>query len=230
MTGTDGMRIRITENGPYIVEGNIPLLEKAITYSDENGYAWKEIREIPHGPTYVLCRCGKSSDPPFCDGKGHKWFKGKEKADRRTFDERCNRNEGPGIILEDDLRCSMSRFCHRKVGTPWKTLGKADDPEILKEIIRASLECPSGRIQVVKEDGTVIDEKPEPAIWIIQDPGKNVSGGIYVMGGIPIVGADGFEYEIRDRVVLCRCGVAGNMPFCDASHINNMYRDSRNKK
>ncbi len=230
MDKADGMRIRITEGGPYIVEGNVPIFEKEITYSDEYGYAWKDVREIPHGPVYALCRCGKTSNPPFCDGSAHKRFKGKEKADRRPYGERCNRHEGNGIILEDDLTCSMSRFCHRKAGTPWKLLDKADDPAILDEILQATFECPSGRIQVIDADGNVMDRRPDPAIWIIQDPYNRVSGGIYVMGGIQIIGADGFEYERRDRAVLCRCGVSDKMPFCDSSHINNMYRDSRYKK
>lgn len=230
MTGTDGMRIRIVENGPYIVEGNVPLFEKAITYDEDAGYAWRTVREIEHGPVYSLCRCGKTSDPPFCDGGAHKRFKGREVADRRPFDERCDIHEGPGIVLKDDMRCSMSRFCHRKAGTPWKLLDRSDDPAVLEEIVRGSLECPSGRMLLVRPDGSIVDECPEPAIWIIQDPGKNVSGGIYVMGGIPIIGSDGFEYETRNRAVLCRCGRSRNMPFCDAVHINGMYKDSRNRK
>lgn len=229
MTGIDGMSITITENGPYIVRGSVPLIEKAIVHTDA-GYAWKTIREIEHGPVYALCRCGRTTSPPFCDGSAHKRFKGRERADRRPFEERCDTREGPGLVLKDDRRCSMSRFCHRNAGTPWKLLPNADDPAIREEIIRGSVECPSGRILLMEPDGTVIDECPEPAIWIIQDPGKGVSGGIYVMGRIPVIGSDGFEYEPRNRAVLCRCGRSGDMPFCDSVHINSMFRDSRNSR
>jgi len=31
--------------------------------------------------------------------------------------------------------------------------------------------------------------------------------------------ADGFGYEVRNRVTLCRCGRSGNKPFCDGSHV-----------
>ncbi len=230
MPDFEDMSITVTENGPYMVKGDVPLFEVKITYNDKDGYAWEILREIEHEEIYALCRCGKSKDAPFCDSESHKRFKGKEKADRRTFDERCQRSEGPDIILEDDLRCSMSRFCHRKKGSIWELLPKSDDPEIREEVIRGSLECPSGRVQIRNMDGSIIDERPEPAIWIIQDPNRMVSGGIYVMGGIPIISADGFEYEPRNRAVLCRCGVSDNMPFCDSKHINNMYKDDRRRR
>lgn len=221
--------ITVTENGPYIVRGDIPLRE-AIIARGEGGYVWKIVREIPHAQVFTLCRCGRSTDAPFCDGGSHRRFKGREKADRRPFSERCDRFEGPGLVLEDDRRCSMSRFCHRDAGTPWKLLPGSDDPGTKDEIILGSIGCPSGRIVLRDSEGNIIDRPAEPEIWIIQDPGKGVSGGLFVMGGVRIVGSDGFEYERRERAVLCRCGASDDMPFCDSSHINRMYRDDRNRK
>ena len=223
-----GMSIRITENGPYIVEGDVPLFEKAIEPRD-GGYVWRDVREIPHGEVYALCRCGRSGGAPFCDGKSHKRFRGKERADTRPYEERCIVREGPGIVLQDDERCSLSRFCHRAAGKPWALLPGSDDPVLAHEIAMACVECPSGRLTALTKAGEVLDEECEPAIWIIQDPEKRVSGGIYVRGRIPIIGADGREYEPRNRAVLCRCGRSGDMPFCDAAHINSMYRDDRRR-
>ena len=37
-------------------------------------------------------------------------------------------------------------------------------------------------------------------------------------GGIPIHGADGQAYEVRNRVTLCRCGRSANKPYCDGAH------------
>ena len=220
------MSIHISEGGPYIVSGNIPLLEKEIAHGDE-GYFWRTAREIPHPEKYALCRCGRSKNAPFCDGTAHRWFRGKERADRRPFSERCDVLEGPGITLEDDRRCSMSRFCHRSMGTPWRLLDRSDDPAVREEIVKGSLGCPSGRIVLKDADGKEIRSESEPAVWIVQDPGKGVSGGIFVMGGIPLIGSDGFAYDVGDRYMLCRCGASGDMPFCDASHINRMFKDDR---
>jgi CDGSH-type Zn-finger protein len=44
-----------TDDGPYLVQGSITLLD-----AEGNRY------EI--GDTIALCRCGRSSTKPFCDG------------------------------------------------------------------------------------------------------------------------------------------------------------------
>ena len=49
--------IEVRENGPYKVMGPILLV-------DHNGVAI----EAPVDRAMFLCRCGKSSDKPFCDG------------------------------------------------------------------------------------------------------------------------------------------------------------------
>lgn len=48
--------IKSTENGPYLVSGDV-------TISDQDGGHY----EI-NGTTAALCRCGHSSNKPFCDG------------------------------------------------------------------------------------------------------------------------------------------------------------------
>ncbi|MCL1897984.1 MAG: CDGSH iron-sulfur domain-containing protein [Micrococcales bacterium] len=48
-----------------------------------------------------------------------------------------------------------------------------------------------------------------------------------VRGPVQIVSADGENYEVRNRVDLCRCGESSNKPFCDASHVPAEYVDGR---
>ena len=48
-----------TDNGPYLVQGNVTLRD-----SEGNHY------EV--GDTIALCRCGRSSTKPFCDGTHEK--------------------------------------------------------------------------------------------------------------------------------------------------------------
>jgi CDGSH-type Zn-finger protein len=45
-----------------------------------------------------------------------------------------------------------------------------------------------------------------------------------VRGGLAIESADGFVYEVRNRVTLCRCGRSKNKPFCDGSHIEAKFK------
>jgi CDGSH-type Zn-finger protein len=51
----DGLTITPTDNGPYLVEGRVTLLD-----AEGNRY------EV--GDSVALCRCGFSSTKPFCDG------------------------------------------------------------------------------------------------------------------------------------------------------------------
>ena len=57
------VEIKVRENGPYKVTGDVRLV-------DASG---NEIDTTPHAKngTIVLCRCGRSQTKPFCD-KSHK--------------------------------------------------------------------------------------------------------------------------------------------------------------
>jgi len=48
---------------------------------------------------------------------------------------------------------------------------------------------------------------------------KSGTGRISSVSVIVAGSADGFVYEIRNRVTLCHCGYSGNKPFCDGSHM-----------
>jgi CDGSH-type Zn-finger protein len=51
------------------------------------------------------------------------------------------------------------------------------------------------------------------------------NGPLWVRGGVSVEAADGFEYEVRNRVTLCRCGQSNNKPFCDGSHWDVGFKD-----
>ena len=53
--GTDEQRISVLNGGPLKVEGAVPVLDHEGT-------------EIEASEPYFLCRCGASSNKPFCDG------------------------------------------------------------------------------------------------------------------------------------------------------------------
>ena len=63
------------------------------------------------------------------------------------------------------------------------------------------------------------------SIGLVEDPAQGCSGPLWLRGGIPVVGADGVEYEVRNRVTLCRCGGSKNKPFCDGTHAAIKFRD-----
>jgi CDGSH-type Zn-finger protein len=64
-----------------------------------------------------------------------------------------------------------------------------------------------------------------PPIDLVEDPANEGPGPLWVRGGVQVVAADGFEYELRNRVTLCRCGASRNKPFCDGTHAAIKFKD-----
>lgn len=220
-------RIKILKNGPYLVSGNVPLSEKIIVPYGRR-YEFEEGRKLPQSENYALCRCGKTKNPPFCDGSHEKiHFVGDETASKAKYEDRAELIEGSGIDLMDDNRCAFARFCHREKGNAWELAENSDNEENRKEAIQAACNCPTGRLTAVDKTGKAIEQEYDPSIEIIQDPEKGVSSGIFVKGHIPIESAEGQLYEIRNRTALCRCGKSMNKPFCDATHVRINFSDDK---
>jgi CDGSH-type Zn-finger protein len=220
-------RIKIVKDGPYLVSGSVPLTEKIIVQKGKcNEY--HQGRELPVAETYALCRCGKSQNAPFCDGAHAKaGFDGTETASKAAYVDRATLQEGPNLDLMDDRRCAFARFCHREEGLVWDLIAASDNSHYRSEAIEAASDCPTGRLVARDKDGHPFEPAFEPSIDILQDPQKRVSGPLFVKGRIPIESADGSEYEVRNRVALCRCGESDNIPFCDAAHVVVHFQDKK---
>jgi len=198
-------------------------LKEEIMVSDSEGYPvkWRKGHSYPDREEYDLCRCGQSRSKPYCDESHAKiGFDGTETASRKKYLEQARRISGPDLVLTDVQElCASARFCDRAGGV-WKLTRDSGDAKSKAIAIQEACDCPAGRLVVWdKEAGKSIEPQLEPSISLIEDPENKVSGPIWVKGGIPLVSSDGTEYEIRNRVTLCRCGRSGNKPFCDSSHI-----------
>jgi CDGSH-type Zn-finger protein len=218
-------KITIIGNGPYLVTGGVPLSEQIIV---PNGLVneYQKGCEFPLREEYALCRCGSTHTPPYCDGTHEKIrFQSRETASRRDYFDRAQILEGPNLTLMDDNRCAYARFCHRNEGNAWDLTEYSDDPHLWEEAIIAASECPSGRLVAYTISQTPIEPEYEPSIELLQDPSLGVSGPLFVKGYIQIESSDGFQYEKRNRVTLCRCGQSQNSPFCDAAHVSVRYKD-----
>ncbi len=62
-------RIVCRPNGPYLVEGEVELLDPTGAKIDLTGK-----------PRFALCRCGRSAVKPFCDGAHKTGFAAAEAA------------------------------------------------------------------------------------------------------------------------------------------------------
>ncbi len=218
---SDRRTITIVKNGPYLVSEPIPLALQTIKPNDDGeSTEWVEGRSIPTPAQYALCRCGESKNKPFCDGTHATiGFDGTETASRAPIMEQAERLDGPTMLLADAKElCASGRFCDPH-GRVWNQVKHTDDPEVRAQFIRQVQDCPAGRlIAIDKATGQALEPTLPESIGLVEDPLWGCSGPLWVRGGIPLISADGFTYESRNRMTLCRCGRSKNKPFCDGTH------------
>lgn len=216
-------KIRICENGPYEVTGGIPLKQAIIeTNAEGESEAWADGKEYqPDYETYHLCRCGHSDNKPFCDGSHEAFgFKGGEVAPHGGDPASTRRYEGAEVdLIDEESLCASMRFCD-VAPTVWNAAIRSDRDGYKEIAITEACNCASGRLTVVKKDGTPIEAQLEQEISPVQDTAAKYRGPLWVKGNVPLEGADGRPYKLRNRMTLCRCGQSSNIPFCDTAHLN----------
>lgn len=218
---TSSVKIRVTKDGPYIVEGDAPIQEKFLA-PDEEGY----VASYTEGETFhtnaetpALCRCGKSKNKPFCDGSHlHNHFDGECTASHEPILSNAEAFKGPHYtLLDNDAYCAFARFCDAN-GRVWN-LVRNGDKKSDELAVKEALACPAGRLMIKdNKTGAILEAAYDPAINIIQDPILNVEGPIALQGDIEVIDENGEPFEKRCRQTLCRCGRSRNKPFCDGMH------------
>jgi CDGSH-type Zn-finger protein len=215
-------RIVVETNGPYRVEGNVRIIRTAVVKTERGEpVAWEDGPEFKRKKTARLCRCGRSSTKPYCDGTHETWdFDGTEVAHRGPIADRRVPWEGKEVVLYDDLSiCSRHGFCKTVSREVWEMIADPD-PEVREEAKRMISRCPSGRLAyAIPPDPETVEAEVEPVVGI--EP----NASIVIRGSIPVVSEDGTPYEVRARQVLCRCGHSRNKPFCDGSHVAHLFHD-----
>ena len=216
-------RITVQPNGPYMVYGNVPLIRKSEVISEYGEpLTWKKGEVLRTGERYALCRCGQSTNKPFCDGSHtHVDFDGSEVADTTNISEREATYDGTRIFVKDDRSvCIHAGFCGDRISNVWKMTQDTDDTQVRVRIMSMIERCPSGALSYsLERDGENLEPDLPVEIAITPD------GALWVSGGIPIERADGQPLEVRNRVTLCRCGGSGNKPLCDGTHKENGFSE-----
>jgi len=194
-----------TPNGPYQVN------DAALLKGFADGV------EYDASGTVYLCRCGGSSNKPFCDGTHSKnGFSDAKQADRAP-DKREN-YEGEGITIHDNRgicahagRCTDGLKSVFKLGEePW-----IDPRGDSAGAIAAQVEqCPSGALSYSTGGVEHRDRDSAPEILIAPNGPYAIRGGANVEG---VAWAEGASHEHFD---LCRCGQSKNKPFCSGAHWN----------
>ena len=222
----DGKKIVVIKNGPYKVEGDIPLVDKIEVVSEYGEpLTWQKTGTLSGCEgTYYLCRCGLSSNKPFCDGT-HRMvgFDGTETADSGTIETReVEYPEGTRLIVKKDATlCMQAGFCGLRDASMGQLVVASHDTKMRSLVIAMVERCPSGALTYrIEADGPVIEPDLPRQVAVMTEITSDgpIAGPLWVTGGIPVERSDGQPLETRNRVTLCNCGRSGNKPLCDGMH------------
>jgi CDGSH-type Zn-finger protein len=211
---SDEQQIKVAENGPYIVSGEVPLTVKTPIVSEHGEpLSWKTGAPAEGKSRYLLCRCGQSENKPHCDGThGSLEWDGAEATTEGNYADRAKSLGGEGIeIFDDRPTCVHAGFCGNEVTNIWKMAAETGDTRIRAQAMAMVERCPSGALTYAI-DGEMIEPDLPAEIAVIPD------GPLWVNGGVAVERSNGDALEARNRVTLCRCGQSGNKPLCDGSH------------
>lgn len=205
-------QITLRENGPYRVH-NVTRLSNS-----------KDVT-LQCSETMALCRCGHSSNKPFCDGSHRaQGFSGENLADPGR--DKCDQYAGQKIVIRDNRSiCAHAGKCTDGLPTVWR-MGQepwidADGADVAA-IIEVIEQCPSGALSYTLEDGDADSDAQEAGIYVSEN------GPYHVTGSIELADVSWGRGACKTRYALCRCGASKNKPFCDGSHWHIGFRDDGN--
>lgn len=199
-------QVVFTKYSPYlVVEGDVKN---------------REGKEFQHSEVVSYCRCGKSSNQPYCDGTHSKeGFDGSR--EKSPKEHREVKYQGDKIaIFFDTFLCCHAGLCV-KLNSVFKPKHKVTDwvdpnGASVEAIVETIKKCPSGALSY-EIDGVHyrnFHKNDRTEIFVIDE------GPLVVIGDVPIHDDQNSKELLTstDHYCLCRCGKSHKKPFCDGSH------------
>ncbi|MFW2380109.1 MAG: CDGSH iron-sulfur domain-containing protein [Acidimicrobiales bacterium] len=192
------------ENGPFRLEGVDHITR------------WRDGQTIPLDGTAMLCRCGGSSNKPFCDGTHMgNGFSG-EKAPDRVPDHRDAYTSSDGRLTIHDNRglCAHAGYCTDNLASVFRLRTEPfvdADGATAEEIAAVIGMCPSGALSYTLDGVDHRDRNDKTGV-------AYPPGGPYVLTNVSLAGVEMPDGATEDHCTLCRCGASQNKPFCSGAH------------
>ncbi|MCH9685943.1 MAG: CDGSH iron-sulfur domain-containing protein [Deltaproteobacteria bacterium] len=191
------LSLTVLENGPLKISGDTMTVQ----------YCGEPIT-VDAGSDIYVCRCGESSNPPFCDGSHAKTGFVAEPPTGERKDVHVWEGKTIRTFFNPNT-CMHVFYCK-----PLKELRKRElegDAEAAAEIARVVQSCPSGALSYEAKDVPAPAPVAQPDIDIME------GGELRIQCAFEI-NADLQERQASDRATLCRCGLSKNKPWCDGRH------------
>ncbi len=173
----------------------------------------------------ALCRCGGSSNKPFCDGThGRIGFSDENLTDGSStrldnyFGQKINIHDNRSICAHAGLCTDNLKSVFKYGEEPWID----PDGAAVEDIVAIVEKCPSGALSFSIEDVDPNDQERDPMITVTKN------GPYAVVGGMELIGHELAAGASTEHFTLCRCGASKNKPFCDGSHWSIGFEDDSN--
>lgn len=212
-------KIKALENGPFMVK----RITKLINASGNDLKCDEEL---------YLCRCGGSSDKPYCDGT-HKTngFTGVNETEH--LKNKTNAYKGKEITIYDNRNiCAHRGYCTSELPNVFKDSKPWIDPDgdTVENIIALCNKCPSGALTYAL-NGSKRNMGPDvdPPQVRLAERHFGYHGPYDISGDIEMAGQMFREAESPLKASLCRCGHSKNKPFCSGEHYYIKFEDDKNE-
>lgn len=179
-----------------------------------------------------LCRCGGSSNKPYCDGT-HKTNGFSGINENEYMKNETLAYKGKAITIFDNRNiCSHRGYCTRELSTVFKEAEPWIDPDgdTVEKIMALCDKCPSGALSyVLNGSARVMGPEVDPPKIRLSERHYGYHGPYDVSGDIEIAGQLEREPESPIKTSLCRCGHSKNKPYCSGEHYYIKFEDDRNE-
>ena len=207
------IKITLQDNGPISLnaEGeDFPILRTA------------EGEDIKLDKAVFLCRCGVSQNKPFCDwahaGAGYS-------DENKCENDKLLDYEAPGVTVHFNRSiCSGAAECVHNLPAVFKNASEDwihPAEASVNEVIATVRKCPSGALSYTVDGKTEVNQENEISVRIVKNGPYEIKG---------LVAFDAPKWSInasKSSFALCRCGKSRNNPFCDYSHGEEGWDDSK---
>jgi uncharacterized Fe-S cluster protein YjdI len=165
-----------------------------------------------------LCRCGNTSNSPYCDATHKQTDFSDEQIE--AIDENFKDYFGKHIIISYNKDvCAHVGYCTKYLNEvfnvhkrPWINPDEVD----VERIIEVIKKCPSGALKFTLSDEEYDEFSTESYIYVEENGPLHLKGNFELLHDIKPIS--------KDHCTLCRCGLSLHKPYCDGKHYSKEYK------
>jgi uncharacterized Fe-S cluster protein YjdI len=131
-------------------------------------------------------------------------------------------SNGETTIVWEAGKCIHSAICVKGLPNvfqpkdrPWIKIDAAPTDELVKQVKA----CPSGALSYYMNDA-----KDESAEVLETKVEVLENGPLLVYGTLKVTHKDGTEETKNKTTAFCRCGASNNKPYCDGTHVKDLFK------